>query len=120
MAQDRLDRCTRPLGWALKTERSILRTLLGGEKPEIESVARDLVVSVRNLQGSLKNEGTTYKHVLDRVRLELAKDYLGQDDLSLCQVAFLLGYAEQSAFNHAFKRWTGSTPMDYRSRSRDN
>jgi AraC-like DNA-binding protein len=116
MAEERLARSAAPPGWAVKTRRSILRTLLGGDRPAVETVARDLAVSVRHLQGQLKAEETTYKQVLDTVRLDLARDYLERDDLSLCEVAFLLGYAEQSSFNHAFKRWTGATPMEYRSR----
>jgi AraC-like DNA-binding protein len=114
MAQRRLVRTSAPPGWATKTQRSILRTLLGGSRPAVETVARDLAVSVRQLQGRLKAEETTYKQVLDAVRLDLAKDYLQKDELSLCEVSFLLGYAEQSSFNHAFKRWTGVTPMEYR------
>jgi AraC-like DNA-binding protein len=41
-------------------------------------------------------------------------DYLEAREHTLTQVAFLLGYSEVSAFNRAFKRWTGVTPMHYR------
>jgi AraC-like DNA-binding protein len=115
LAEERLARSTTPPGWTQRAERSILRTLLTGEsKPTVEAVARELAVSVRHLQGRLKDEDITYQQVLDRVRRELAEDYLRRDDLSLCEVAFLLGYGEQSAFNHAFKRWTGQTPRQFR------
>ncbi len=52
--------------------------------------------------------------LLDKVRKELALDYLKNPDMALYDVAFLLGFADQSAFNHAFRRWTGSYPMEYR------
>lgn len=47
-------------------------------------------------------------------RKELAMDYLKNSDMMLFEVAFLLGFSDQSAFNHAFRRWTGSSPMKYR------
>ena len=50
----------------------------------------------------------------DQTRQELALSYLGQRDLSLTDIAFLLGYQDQSAFTHAFKEWTGGTPGGYR------
>ena len=90
--------------------------ILDGKKPSAEEVAGDLAVGIRYLQGQLKDEGTTYQQVLDGVRKELAMDYLGQGDVSLYEVAFLLGFSEQSTFNHAFKRWTGTTPGKYQRR----
>jgi AraC-like DNA-binding protein len=41
-------------------------------------------------------------------------DYLKERENTLTEIAFLLGYSEVSAFNRAFKRWTGKTPMVYR------
>jgi len=32
---------------------------------------------------------------------------------AICDVVFLLGYSDQSAFNHAFKRWTGLAPRAF-------
>ena len=113
MAAQRLERSIVTSGWSHKAERAILRMILDGRKPSAEEVAGDLAVSIRYLQGQLKDEKTTYQQVLDAVRKELAMDYLGQGDVSLCEVAFLLGFSEQSTFNHAFKRWTGSTPGKY-------
>ena len=46
--------------------------------------------------------------------MALAKEYLERQELSLDEVAFSLGYAEQSSFGRAFKRWTGMTPQNYR------
>ena len=52
--------------------------------------------------------------MLDQVRLELSKGYLMDDRLSLAEVAFLVGFADQSAFNHAFRKWTGDTPSRFK------
>jgi len=48
------------------------------------------------------------------VRKEIAIGYLKDADASICEIALLLGFADQSAFHHAFKRWTGKTPGIYR------
>ena len=55
--------------------------------------------------------------LLDDARLQLAKRYLSKSNTSLSEIALLLGYAEQSAFNHAFKRWTGATPKAWREKN---
>jgi AraC-like DNA-binding protein len=47
---------------------------------------------------------------LNSLRIDLAKRYLQEKNLPISEIAWLLGYRETSAFNHAFKRWTGSTP----------
>jgi AraC-like DNA-binding protein len=52
--------------------------------------------------------------VLDQARFALARDYLRQPGLSLVDIAFLLGYQEQSAFNHAFREWSGMNPGAWR------
>jgi AraC-like DNA-binding protein len=87
-----------------------------GEKPIADAVALDLAISTRHLQSKLKAEGTTYRHLLDQVRKELALDYLKRPEMTMFDIAFLLGFSEQSTFNHAFKRWTGSSPKEYQKR----
>jgi AraC-like DNA-binding protein len=87
--------------------------LLRGDKPSVEIIARNLAVSRRHLQNKLRTEDTTYRQLLDAVRKEIAMDCLNKPQMNLCDIAFLLGFAEQSTFNHAFKRWTGMTPTAY-------
>ena len=55
-------------------------------------------------------EGTSFGEVLDRLRHREALRYLADGTVSLQQIAWLLGYSEPGAFNHAFKRWTGTSP----------
>ncbi len=80
----------------------------------IERCAQKLNVSVRTLQASLSREGLRFSDILERQRIELAQDYLREGHMSLDDVAANLGYAEQSSFGRAFKRWTGMTPRHYR------
>ena len=82
--------------------------------PDIEEVARYLILSVRSTQRKLQEYGTSYSLVLDAIRKELALTYLRQTQNSVLYVSERLGFSEQSAFQRAFKRWTGSTPKRYR------
>jgi AraC-like DNA-binding protein len=69
---------------------------------------------VRTLQSQLSDRELKFSDILEGQRTELARGYLERDDLSLDDVAAMLGYSEQSSFGRAFKRWTGSTPQRYR------
>lgn len=82
----------------------------------IERCARKLDIPVRTLQTQLGEAGLTFSDLLEKQRMELARTYLSQSALSLDQVAMHLGYAEQSSFGRAFKRWTGLSPKLYRQR----
>jgi AraC-like DNA-binding protein len=77
-------------------------------------VARTLNVSVRSLQRRLVECHTTFRHVSESVRGELAEGYLSNPGVSISEVAVLLGFSDQSAFNRAFRRWTGETPGRWR------
>ncbi len=79
-----------------------------------EAVARALHMSPRSLQRKLAAQGTTFRKLLQAVREELAQSYLADGSLTLLEISYLLGFSEQSAFSRAFKRWTGSTPQDFR------
>jgi len=82
-----------------------------------DAVARKVNMSVRSLQRSLKQEETTFGTLLDNVRRELAEDYVRDPNLALTEIAFILGFSEQSAFARAFKRWTGITPGQFRQKA---
>jgi AraC-like DNA-binding protein len=80
----------------------------------IERCAKKLDTSVRTLQANLSESGLRFSDILEKQRIELAKVYLQQNQLSLDDIAAMLGYSEQSSFGRAFKRWTHSTPQRYR------
>jgi AraC-like DNA-binding protein len=81
-------------------------------------LAARLKVSVRTLHRSLAAEGTSYRRLLDQLRLDIAERHLVDDRMSVAEVAFLLGFSEISAFHRAFKRWTGRTPVTFRAEAR--
>lgn len=87
---------------------------LAQDRGKLTMVAQDLNLTARTLQRKLTEAGSNFQQVLDQTRHQLARDYLLQKNLNLADVAFLLGYQEQSAFNHAFKEWFGISPGLYR------
>ncbi len=95
--------------------REIARVLVKGESG-IEQLARSTGMSVRTLQRRLKEAGVSYSDLQDGVRKTLALNLLENETLGLGEIAFSLGYSEVSAFNHAFRRWVGQSPGDYRRR----
>ena len=84
--------------------------LLPQRKARAGEIARQLGVSQRTLARQLSQEGLTFSDILDGLRSDLAKRYLADQDLAICQIAWLLGYHDVFAFSHAFKRWTGKAP----------
>jgi AraC-like DNA-binding protein len=80
----------------------------------VDRVAGQLAMSVRTLSRRLERERTSFRHLVDSVRQELAVAHLRDPLMELAEIAFLLGYSESSAFHRSFKRWTGRTPLDFR------
>jgi AraC-like DNA-binding protein len=72
-------------------------------------------MSERTLQRRLEQEATSFVHLLDDTRRELAEQYLGRLHLSLAQTAYLLGFADQSIFFAPAGRWFDLSPGQYRS-----
>jgi AraC-like DNA-binding protein len=81
-------------------------------------IASRLGLSQRTAARRLAAEGETFSSVLERLRVDLARQYLSEADLSISRIAWLLGYQEVSAFTHAFRRWTGKTPREVRAQGR--
>ena len=93
--------------------REIARLLVKGEIG-VERLARATGASVRTLQRRLKDMGVSYNELQNDVRRTLALNLLENGTLALSEIAFSLGYSEVSAFNHAFRRWAGQSPGEYR------
>ncbi|MCA9535054.1 MAG: AraC family transcriptional regulator ligand-binding domain-containing protein [Myxococcales bacterium] len=79
-------------------------------------VARELNISERTLRRRLAEEGTSHRQLLEEARREVAIRLLGEQRLSIDEVAYHLGYAQPSSFQRAFKRWTGMPPATFRVR----
>ena len=91
-------------------------TLLPHGDAKLPIVAQRLGLSPRTLARRLAAEGLNFSEVLGNLKVDLARRYLADNDLSISQVAWLLGYQEVSSFTHALKRWIGETPRQARSR----
>jgi len=87
-----------------------LVSALPSSQVQAAAVAKQLGISERSLRRHLAEEGASFGEVLDTLRQRLAHRYLEDERVSLQQIAWLLGYSEIGAFNHAFKRWTGTSP----------
>jgi len=93
--------------------RALLEKLIPTGKFSVDVIADQLCVHRRTLQRRLKADGLTYAEVLDDCRAEMARKYLSTSNLPMGNLAQLLGYSDQSAFNHAFRRWYDMTPKQW-------
>lgn len=97
---------------------SALPPLLAQGEARVQAVAARLQLSPRTLQRRLAAEGQAFQQLLDTTRRQLAAQYLRDATLSLTEIAFLLGYAEQSSFSHAHRAWHGCSPLQWRQQER--
>lgn len=114
LAKRLMKQVKKPCTTAAKTRQIIQQAISRGDQVRLKNISRQLALSKRSLQDRLKKEGTSFRQLLNKSRQELAGAFLKEEDTSVCDVAFLLGFSDQSAFNHAFKRWYGVTPRQYR------
>jgi AraC-like DNA-binding protein len=82
--------------------------------PHLQEVAARLAMSPRTLRRRLRERNSTYQHILDEVRVELAKEYVGATNLSVDQIACRIGFTEATTFRRAFKKWTGMNIKEFR------
>lgn len=115
-AQALLDALPDPNAFDKAVQQLLVRLLPEGDV-SIDKVAQALHQSTRTLQRRLADSGMTWQQLLDRTREQLARQYLSDRALSLAEIALLLGYSEQSAFTRSFKRWTGQTPLVFRTQT---
>lgn len=79
-----------------------------------QAVAQALDSSLRTFYRQLRSAGYSYRGLLAQTRYTLARQYLADPTQTQTDVAFLLGYSEQSSFIRAFRSWSGMTPGEYR------
>jgi len=84
------------------------------ESPTLGAIAREMHASPRTVQRRLADAGTTHSRLVDEVRRQLATRYIGSPRLSITEIAFLLGYEDESSFRRSFKKWTGKSPTQAR------
>ena len=120
-----LEYCEEALAHRGRGGRSSFRTsvenavapLLPHGKARAAVVARELGLSSRTFARRLAAEGMTFSRLVQKMRSDLSRRYLADNNLSISQIAWLLGYREVGAFSHAFKRHTGKTPREARARA---
>ena len=93
--------------------RKYMLQTIPGINLSLKSTARDLNMSDRTLQRKLLSENTSYQTILDDVRKELVNKYL-EENISLVEISFLLGFETQSAFNKFFRKHFGQKPTRYK------
>ena len=93
---------------------SLIREMLPSGDCSIGTVADRLIVHERTLQRMLKRQDTSFSMLLNQVRMDIATDRLANSAVSIIQLSDYLGYADNTAFTRAFKRWYGITPMLWR------
>ncbi len=98
----------------LEAVRQTLNAIEGEGDASLPAVARVLSLSPRTLQRHLRAMGTTLRREYDFVRMMKAEVLLADAQYSLMEVAFRLGFAEQSTFHRAFRRWCGMSPLSFR------
>jgi AraC-like DNA-binding protein len=90
--------------------RSLLTRSLSEGEPTRAVAAAAMAMSERTLHRRLAAEGTSFQKILDSARRELAERYMDRKDLSLAEIAFMLGFGDQSSLFRASKRWFGTSP----------
>jgi len=94
---------------------SLLLPVLHTGNISMEAIAEKLALSRPTLFRKLK-EGTTFEKLLDELRHKMAINYLSAKKASVNETAYLVGFSEPAAFSRAFKRWTGMSPREMRSK----
>jgi AraC-like DNA-binding protein len=116
-----LDYCEQALAYRRSRESPLQITvenaitpLLPHGKARLGAVAETLGVSSRTLARRLAAEGLSFGEILVGLRSDLATHYLGDANLPISEIAWLVGFQGISAFSHGYKRWTGRNPKNMR------
>lgn len=116
MCEQLLEEINRTGGIAADIRRILIEQ--PGRYPSIEAIAEKLEMYPRALRRKLEAEGTSYRDLLAEVRMRLAIEYLRKTHMTNEEIAGRLGYSDAANFRHAFIRWTGKSPSDFRSATR--
>lgn len=97
---------------AAQAQREILRVLSDGV-PSVDVIAGALGIGSRTFQRRLTDMNMTFSQLVDDVRENQARELVRAGGMSLSEIAFFLGFSDQSAFSRAFKRWAGESPRQF-------
>ncbi|MBL4868345.1 MAG: AraC family transcriptional regulator [Pseudomonadales bacterium] len=94
--------------------RNIISKEFGNNFPDFSIICGKLNMTPQTLRRRLKEESTSYQTIKDSIRKDASIFYLSKHELSIDEIALLMGFSEASSFHRAFKKWTGKTPSVYR------
>jgi AraC-like DNA-binding protein len=94
--------------------RGYLAARVDGRRPNMTAAARVLEMSVRSLRRRLMEEGASFRELADGARAVIARRMLDDASRSIKETALAMGFSDPRAFHRAFRRWTGTTPKQYR------
>jgi len=98
----------------LNAARMALFELLPRGQFSLDMLAESLDKDEQTLSAELKRAGTSYQQLLGDTRRELAEEYITRADLTVNEIAYMLGFSDCSNFARSFRRWTGTSPTDFR------
>jgi AraC-like DNA-binding protein len=98
--------------------RELIAAELAAGRATAARIAKRLAMHPRTLHRRLREEGTTLRTLLDTMRRDLAGRHLATSQLTIAEIADRLGFSDPTAFNKAFRRWTGDSPRAFRRRAR--
>ncbi len=117
LCEDLHDRLQHRVGVAGKVRGFLLAKL--GRHMSLEDVAAHLGAPERTLRRKLREEGTSFREILDQLRAEVAVKYLRDTQMAIDDIAFALGFSETGSFRHAFQRWNRASPRKFRQTLQD-
>ncbi len=92
----------------------LIRDALPSGIPSIPQIGEYMGMSSRTLTRRLSQNGITFRNLVQQTQEKISKDLLKNSSDTVGEIAFQTGFSEQSAFNRAFKRWTGQSPTSFR------
>ena len=92
----------------------LIKDALPSGIPSIHQIAEHMGMSNRTLTRRLSEAGVSYRDLIKKIQQGVAEYLLKKSSRSIAEIAFETGFSEQSAFNRAFKRWTGLSPVEFR------
>lgn len=101
----------------LSDTQSLIKEALPSGIPFAAEIGKHLGMSTRTLSRRLAEKGTTYRQLVQNTQQKISTELLKNSSATVSEIAFQTGFSEQSAFNGAFKRWTGLSPLEYRKSS---
>lgn len=94
--------------------KSKLIIMMSAGQVEEEAVASELNISLRTMQRKLGEQKTSFSSLYKKIRQDMASEYIKDTQMSMTEIAFLLGFSEQANFSRAYRRWYGTSPSEAR------